>query len=628
MSAESCATKDRCDVAGLGEPIYFASGDHTLFGWLHRGSAENARNIGLVICKPFGFEAICSHKSVRAFAEVFAAAGVPALRFDYLGTGDSADIDPQANQLDLWVKDLLAAIGELRRRTGVERVCLLGIRLGALMATVAARQSTTVAGLILISPIVSGARYVKELRTMQRAGPASLAAANDPPKCDGSIEAGGYAMSAATLDALMQVDLVTESPSPVTEMLIIDGSRMPGLRSWVESNQASSLRTQYLALPGLIEMIMANPNDATPPAAVLTASRAWLLQAAHAQSAPAGRPMLPIPTISELSCGRASANGPVTERPVFIASEPAIFGILCAPPPGELRRRGVIFVNSGASYHVGTNRLYVSLARQWAERGYWVLRIDLAGLGDSATRPGHRDNEVFPAAAIDDMRAAVEYLRAAYEIRELTLCGFCSGAYHALRAAAAALPVDRVLLVNLRHFFVKDGTDPNELGTAEVIKRARDHRERIFSKAAWKRLLAGRINVWRILRIYLQRPLLGAESELRDWARHFGLRLPGDVGSELEEIAQRGVRLVFVFAGSEAGIDLLRVKGGSSIIRLGEHCRVHVVDGADHNFSEARARVILEGILSRELFVDNRRSIKRADASSTYRPGEVRESRG
>src|SRR5277367_4773296 len=86
----------------MGQAIYFDSGEHTLFGWLHKPPVAATTNLGLVICKPFGYEALCSHRGLRAFAEAAAAAGVPTLRLDYLGAGDSADMDPRADQLDAW----------------------------------------------------------------------------------------------------------------------------------------------------------------------------------------------------------------------------------------------------------------------------------------------------------------------------------------------------------------------------------------------------------------------------------------------------------------------------------------------------------------------------------------------
>ena len=129
-------------ASGAAEPLYFPRGAARLFGWLHLPpAAVQASGTGLVICKPFGYEALCGHRGLRAFAEMAAALGVPALRFDYLGSGDSANIDPSADQIETWCRDILAAVDELRARTGVTRVCLLGFRLGALLATLAAARS-------------------------------------------------------------------------------------------------------------------------------------------------------------------------------------------------------------------------------------------------------------------------------------------------------------------------------------------------------------------------------------------------------------------------------------------------------------------------------------------------------
>ena len=126
------------------EPVYFQSGAYRLFGWLHKPAGDSSTPLGLVICKPFGFEAMSAHLTMRVQAEMAAGLGIPTLRFDYAGTGDSEDLAPAADQLDAWVQDVIAAIQELQRRTGVQRVCLLGIRLGGLLATLAASRCAQV----------------------------------------------------------------------------------------------------------------------------------------------------------------------------------------------------------------------------------------------------------------------------------------------------------------------------------------------------------------------------------------------------------------------------------------------------------------------------------------------------
>ena len=137
--------------------------------------------------------------------------------------------------------------------------------------------------------------------------------------------------------------------------------------------------------------------------------------------------------------------------------------------------------------------------------------------------------------------------------------------------------------------------------------------ERAFSAKAWRRLLSGQVNVWRIVKIYLQRPLLGLEWTLRDLARRLRIRVSRDLGWDLEEICARGLRIVFVFSRGDPGLDLLRAQAGSAMTRLGDRCRIHIIDSADHTFSRSNARAVLEETLSKELFARHATVARTAD---------------
>ena len=279
-----------------------------------------------------------------------------------------------------------------------------------------------------------------------------------------------------------------------------------------------------------------------------------------------------------------------------------IFGIVTEPSGGERRRRAVVLVNNGADHHIGTGRMHVSLARRWGRRGYVVLRMDLAGLGDSNTRQGRPDNEVFPPAAVEDMRVAIEFMRERYQVGDLTLAGLCSGAYHALRAGLAAVPLNRIFMINPENFSWKEGAPIDAIHVADVVRSAAVYRELCAFRRNWRKLLAGKVDVARLVKICYRRIGLSLESTLRAVARLLGVRFPGDLGWQLEQIAARGVRITIVFSRGEPGIKLLRMQGGSAIRRLGERCRVHIIDGADHTFSRSSSRAVLEEILSDELF--------------------------
>ena len=241
------------------------------------------------------------------------------------------------------------------------------------------------------------------------------------------------------------------------------------------------------------------------------------------------------------------------------------------------------------------------MARRWAQHGYVVLRMDLAGVGDSGTRPGCVQDDVFPLHALDDIRAAIEFVRGSYGIHDVTLAGLCSGAYHALRAAVAGLAINRILMINPQNYFWKPGETLQGLQLAEVVHNPGLYRERVFSLAAWKRMVTGQVNILRVAKIYLQRPLLAAESTLRDIARRLHIRLPNDLGTELEEVVARGVGVVFVFALGEPGIGLLKLQAGNSVKRLGERIRIRTISSGDHVFTRSGPRAMMEKIVSDEL---------------------------
>ena len=142
-------------------PFFFHSGAHALFGLLHEPPSGRTGDT-FVFCHPFGEEKLWSHRVYVSFARALADAGHAVLRFDYMGNGDSEGLF-SASTLTTAQADVTAAIEQARQATGAERVHLLGLRLGATIASLVAERSSVVDRLILWSPIVDGARYMQEL---------------------------------------------------------------------------------------------------------------------------------------------------------------------------------------------------------------------------------------------------------------------------------------------------------------------------------------------------------------------------------------------------------------------------------------------------------------------------------
>lgn len=143
------------------EPFFFASGSRALFGVLHRPTLTPADE-AFVFCHPFGEEKLWTHRIFVLFARHMAARGYPVLRFDFMGNGDSEG-DFSESSLSTARQDLQIAIERARLLTGAESVSLLGLRLGATIASLVAEDERGIGRLVLWAPIVDGDRYMQEL---------------------------------------------------------------------------------------------------------------------------------------------------------------------------------------------------------------------------------------------------------------------------------------------------------------------------------------------------------------------------------------------------------------------------------------------------------------------------------
>jgi len=182
--------------------------------------AAAPRAEAVLLCNPFGQEAIRSHRLFRVLAERLARAGFAVLRFDYRGTGD-ADGDDEDGDLPRWTDDVLAADAELGRRTGHVR-SWVGLRLGATLAALASgRSAVPPRRLVLWSPVTDGSAYLRELGEAHAAELKSLHGDPRPdrrPSPDPAF-ALGYALPAtlrAQLRSLVPATPVTPRAGAVT----------------------------------------------------------------------------------------------------------------------------------------------------------------------------------------------------------------------------------------------------------------------------------------------------------------------------------------------------------------------------------------------------------------------------
>lgn len=578
------------------QPLYFGDG---LFGWLHRPAAAAEAGLGLVLCNPFGFEEVCARRSVRQLAIAAAAAGLPALRFDYAGCGNSAGDDSEAEASAAWVASVHQAIDGLKRASGVRAVCLLGVRLGATLGALAAATRDDVAALVAIAPVVRGRSYLRELTVLAHTGAAHGV---DAPAPVGRLESAGFVLNRETCAALARLDLSGLEQGPAPRVLIVPRDDLPASDGWPPALERLGVDVTVGAWPGYARMVD-DPQRAVVPAAiidgVLAQLRTWQVG-------------MPSPAAADPGWGSASlhhapavAAAPVVETALHIEAGPArLFAVVtkpAEPAAGDTLRPAVLMLNAGSVHLIGPNRLWVRLARRWAARGMTVLRLDISGIGDSPPRPGADDNVVYSRHAGDDIAAALAYLKAQPGVGECHLLGLCSGAYHAFKAAVAGQAVASAMMVNPLTFFWSEGDRLSDLKEYEIFELTSKYRGRLLTREPWLKLVRGRLDLRLIGQVALRHAWSVVASYLLAAARLLRLPFRDVLARELDDAAGRGILLRFIFAAHAPGFALLRKQSGNAIFRLQRHRQASLdfVAGADHTFTRLQARERLVELLDR-----------------------------
>jgi pimeloyl-ACP methyl ester carboxylesterase len=206
-------------------PLFFGprlAEGRALFGWFHPAPEGSAPPRAVVLCPPLGYEGICAYPTLRTFAERIAAAGVPVLRLDYDGTGDSSGVDEDGGRLRAWKDSIGAAIEELRALSGVTEVALFGVRTGATLAALAAAEHDDVDRLILWNACTSGRAYLREQRAFRLlAEQHGELQARPKAEGDASDESGGFVFTAETRTELSEINLLKLTKRPAAKVLVI-----------------------------------------------------------------------------------------------------------------------------------------------------------------------------------------------------------------------------------------------------------------------------------------------------------------------------------------------------------------------------------------------------------------------
>ena len=117
-----------------------------------------------------------------------------------------------------------------------------------------------------------------------------------------------------------------------------------------------------------------------------------------------------------------------TETVARFGAGERLLGIVTLPAQRREDAPACLFMNAGVVHRIGPHRINVKLARALAAVGIASIRIDLSGMGDSATAPGavHSGEQT-----VRDLQDAMTHLEQTLGITRFIVFGLCSGAVHA-----------------------------------------------------------------------------------------------------------------------------------------------------------------------------------------------------
>jgi len=173
--------------------------------------------------------------------------GFPVLRFDYYGCGDSSG-SAEEGRVSQWLEDTSLAISEVRRRAGLDQVCLVGLRLGGALAMIAAEHSD-LESMILWDPVVSGKDYLEGLLQLQREMLRFRHKPSQGWKSKGPSEVLGFALPPLICAELEKIRLLEIARKPAKNMLVVQTEHTAaGLRSHLQQT-GTQLEFQRLEAP-------------------------------------------------------------------------------------------------------------------------------------------------------------------------------------------------------------------------------------------------------------------------------------------------------------------------------------------------------------------------------------------
>ena len=262
----------------------------------------------------------------------------------------------------------------------------------------------------------------------------------------------------------------------------------------------------------------------------------------------------------------------IRETPILFGDEKSLAGVITEPDPDvNADPSCILLLNSGRTHRVGPNRIYVDLARKLSDVGFFVLRFDFPGIGDS----GDEDYTIsFTDQAVEATKEAMRFLERERGLKRFILFGICSGAMIAFEACFSEHKVEKLVMINF------DPARTYGASNSDAVDRnvVRSYGRALLDIQRWMRVFTFQTryrNILNVGRYLLKKTLPGR------------IRADGAFSEKLEELIRRDIAVLAVLGEQEIGLDYLQLKLGDNLDHLRSTGRfdLKVLPDVSHTFN-------------------------------------------
>ncbi len=253
-------------------PLFFGPKKQQLFGCYHGLGGRRSSRVA-VLCYPFGQEYLRAHRSYVQLASRLVKVGIPVLRFDYFGCGDSSG-DNSDGTMERWISDVMCASEEARDQSGADEVILMGLRVGASLAALAALELDCIESLLLWDPAISGTSYLQETAGLQRRMLSHAYVTPSGPE-SWTDEVLGFEVTPAVRTGLAAIDLASLDRAPAERILLLESNARSEAAALQRHLHSLASHCEYRCIPER-PVWLGEIGKGLVPHSLLEAAVAWL----------------------------------------------------------------------------------------------------------------------------------------------------------------------------------------------------------------------------------------------------------------------------------------------------------------------------------------------------------------